>query len=83
MEKVYKGKLGVRHGEGKWLILRSGETKETQRKKVWNEPSSKIMNGKMKVFASIMIMIRLNVIYFSQYNFNSCCDFVKTKPFCY
>jgi len=34
MEKVCKGKLGVTHGEEKWLILRSGEIKETERKKV-------------------------------------------------
>lgn len=81
MENVCKGKLGVTHGEEKWLILRSGEIKETERKKVWNEPSSKIVNGKMKVLASMMIIMALNVIYFSQYRFNSYCDFVKTKPF--
>ena len=75
MENVCKGKLGVTHGEEKWLILRSGEIKETERKKVWNEPSSKIVNGKMKVLASMMIIMGLNVICFNSY-----CDFVKTKP---
>lgn len=55
--------------------------KETERKKVWNEPSSKIVNSKMKVLASMMIIMGLNVIYFSQYHFNSYYDFVKTKPF--
>ena len=34
MENVCRGKLGVTHGEEKWLILRSGEIKETERKKV-------------------------------------------------
>lgn len=76
MENVCKGKLGVTHGEEKWLILRSGEIKETERKKVWNEPSSKIVNGKMKVLASMMIIMGLNVICFNSY-----CDFVKTQPF--
>ena len=42
---------------------------------------NQIVNGKMKVLASMMIIMGLNVIYFSQYHFNLYCDFVKTKLF--